>query len=133
MKEVYKSKVGFAIIFPICMIGGMLIAMIILRVWPAACILACVGAFILHMFFNTYYTISGTGLNIKSGFIINTTVDIGNITKIVPSTSMLSSPALSMDRLEMSYNKYDSILISPEDKAGFIAQLKTINPAIITS
>jgi hypothetical protein len=82
------------------------------------------------MFSTTYYTISGSTLRIKSGFIINIVVDIGAISKITPTRNMLSSPALSLDRLEIFYNKYDSVLISPDDKIEFAKQLKSINADI---
>lgn len=44
--------------------------------------------------------------------------------------SPLSSPATSLDRLEIMYNKNESIIISPKDRTGFINELKTINPGI---
>lgn len=43
---------------------------------------------------------------------------------------MLSSPALSLDRLEVFYNKFDSVIISPQNKEDFIVALQNINPAI---
>jgi hypothetical protein len=42
----------------------------------------------------------------------------------------MSSPALSLDRIEIFYNKFDSVIISPKNKADFVAELKSINPAI---
>jgi len=36
----------------------------------------------------------------------------------------------SLDRLEIFYNRFDSVVISPEDKAGFIAELTKLNPEI---
>jgi hypothetical protein len=130
MSEVYKSKVGFAGIFPLFLIGGLFGWLTIMGVWPAVIILLCVGGFLLHIFLNTYYTIAGNELKVKCGFLINATIDIDRITKIAPTNSILSSPALSMDRLEIFYNKFDSIIVSPEDKAGFIAQLKALNSNI---
>jgi len=70
---------------------------------------------------------------VKCGFVINIRIDIATITKIEPTNTMLSSPALSFDRIEVFYNKYDSVIISPGDKAGFIAKLQQINPAIVTA
>jgi len=51
----------------------------------------------------------------------------------VPTNSILSAPALSFDRIEIFYNRFDSIVISPGDNAAFIADLKEINSAIVAS
>jgi len=72
------------------------------------------------MFMTTYYTIDGNKLYVKSGFIVNINIDISTITKIEPTNTVLSSPALSFDRLEVFYNKYDSVVISPGDNARFM-------------
>jgi xanthine/uracil/vitamin C permease (AzgA family) len=134
MKEVYRSKISLSIVLPIAVIiGGLLIFMLILGAWPGVLIIGMVLAFIIHMFMTTYYTIDGNELYVKCGFIINTRIDIATITKIEPTSTMLSSPALSFDRIEIFYNKYDSVIISPGDKAGFIAKLQQINPSIITA
>ena len=134
MKETYRSKISLSIVLPIAIIiGGMLILMLILGMWPGVLIVGIVLAFITHMFMNTYYTIDGSELYVRSGFIINVRIDIATITKIEPTNTMLSSPALSFDRLEVFYNKYDSVIISPGDKAGFIAKLRSINPVIISN
>ena len=47
---------------------------------------------------------------------MNTNIDIKSIRKIIETYNPLSSPAASIDRLEIFYNKFDSILISPKDK-----------------
>ena len=43
---------------------------------------------------------------------------------------MNSAPANSFDRIEIIYNKFDSIIISPENKQQFIESLLVINPDI---
>jgi len=101
--------------------------------WPGVLIIALVLAFIIHLFATTYYTINGNELYIRSGFIVNVTIDIATITKIESTNTILSSPALSFDRLEVFYNHYDSIVISPGDKAKFVEQLRRINPNIISA
>jgi hypothetical protein len=58
-------------------------------------------------------------------------LDIQSIKKIEKTRSMLSSPAASLDRLEITYNKWDFVFIAPKDKAAFVAQLKQLNPEII--
>lgn len=83
-------------------------------------------------FFNAYYEIDGSILRIKFGALINTKIDIMTIKSILPRKTMLSSPAWSMDRLEIKYGKYGSIVISPSDKIGFLQDCLNLNPSIIT-
>ena len=130
--DLFRSKVGLGLVIPIAIIlCGTFILVLVLRVWLGAVLVGCTMLFVIHLFMTTYYTISGNVLRVKSGFIINKAIDVGTITKITPTNNMLSSPALSLDRLEIFYNKYDSILISPKEKTRFVNQLKIINPAII--
>ncbi len=131
MKDVYKSKIGPPIIFPLCTVGGMFIAMIITRALPAVLIMGVLILVLIYTYFNTYYTIAGNELKVRYGFIINKTIDIGSIKKVVPTRDMRSAPALSTDRVEIFYNQNDSVLISPEDQAEFIERLKEINGEIV--
>ena len=113
-------------------LGGVLVFMLILGAWVGVLIIAVVLAFVVHLFATTYYTIDGAELKVRSGFLINITIDINTITKIVPTRSILSAPAVSLDRLEVFYNKYDSVVVSPGDNAGFIEALKGVNEGIVT-
>ena len=88
-------------------------------------------AFILHAFFTTYYRINNTELIIKAGFMTNMSIPIEKIRKIEKTNSWIASPAASFDRIEIHYEKWNSILISPKDREGFISELKRMNPAII--
>ncbi len=131
-KQVYRSKMSKGIVVVIAVIAiGLLLAMILVKAWPAFLVDILLFAFMAHLFITTYYVIEGNTLKVRSGFIINITIDIATITKIEPTNTVLSAPALSFDRLEVFYNKYDSVVISPADKAGFIAKLKEMNPGIV--
>jgi len=133
MKQTFRSKIGPEIAIPIGLIlGGVLVFMLILGAWLGVAVIAIVLAFAIHLFATTYYTIDGAELKVRSGFLIHITINISTITKIVPTRSILSAPAVSLDRLEVFYNKYDSVVVSPKDKDGFIAGLKDINEKIVT-
>lgn len=133
MKQTFRSKIGPEIVIPIGLIlGGVLVFMLILGAWLGVVVIAIVLAFVVHLFTTTYYTIDGAELKVRSGFLINITIDINTITKIVPTRSILSAPAVSLDRLEVFYNKYDSVVVSPGDKEGFIEVLKRVNEKIVT-
>lgn len=127
----YRSKIGLELIIPLCMIFGAIgIAMIFGKARMGILFLLPVVSFVLHLLLTTYYVVEGHTLIIKCGFLYNLIVDINTIKKIRETNNALSSPAASLDRLEISYGKFDDVMISPKDKAGFINQLKSINHAI---
>jgi PH (Pleckstrin Homology) domain-containing protein len=78
---------------------------------------------------STYYVIEGDTLLIRSSFI-KWRVPIREVTRIAPTRSALSSPALSLDRLRIEYSG-KAIMISPDDKERFIEAMRSANPAII--
>lgn len=57
-------------------------------------------------------------------------IDINTVRKVSETNNPISAPAASFDRLEIVYNQYDSILISPKDKSGFIDHITRVNPQI---
>ncbi len=79
--------------------------------------------------FKTGYFIEREELIIQSGPLKKRIV-ISEIEKIVKTKNPLSAPALSIDRLEISYGKFELALVSPKDKHQFITQLKHVNPNI---
>lgn len=74
----------------------------------------------------TGYTLEPTRLLIRSG-PLKWVVPLAEIHSIAPTRNPLSSPALSLDRLLITYGKDNKqIMISPEDKAGFLQELETL-------
>ena len=47
-------------------------------------------------------------------------IEIESIESIRPSRSLVSSPALSLDRLEIRYDGGRALLVSPKDREGFL-------------
>jgi transglutaminase-like putative cysteine protease len=84
--------------------------------------------FVEYVLRSTYYQIEGDTLVIRSAFI-TWRVPIREIRSVTPTRSPISSPALSIDRLRIEYGP-KWILISPADREGFIATLRSVNPAI---
>ena len=101
--------------------------------WPALAIILVFVLFLLYIFKTTYYTIFDGKLNVRSAFFINTTIYISSITKISETNTFLSAPAASLDRLEIVYNEFSSLVISPKDKKGFIEEICKQNPAVKVS
>jgi cytosine/uracil/thiamine/allantoin permease len=130
--HIYRSKKGFITYIPLIVLACSVAVCIQSGLAIATLITFFVFAVIfLPMFFNTTYTIKNQEtLAVKCGWFVNISMDIQFIRKIVNTRSVLSSPALSLDRIEIFYNKFDSVIISPQNKANFIAELKSINPAI---
>ena len=98
--------------------------------WPPVLLSLVAFAFMAHLLLSTHYIVKDGNLKIKSGFIYNLNIQISTIRKINESNSVLSAPASSLDRLEIIYNKYDSVLISPKEKTEFIKTMLEINPTI---
>jgi hypothetical protein len=100
--------------------------------WITSSILLATNAFVIHLFLNTYYVIGGEELRIKAGFLYTIKINIQDIKRIEKSTSLLSSPALSIsDRIEVFYGKFDSVLISLKNRSGFVEDLLKVNTGIV--
>lgn len=86
-----------------------------------------VFSIVLYYFFKKiHYTIHNEYL-----IICKTKIDIQSIRKIYHTRSIMSAPALSLDRIAIVYNLYDEVLISPILREEFIAELLKINPNIL--
>lgn len=120
------------VVIPIVVIGGVAVFMAMQAMWIGLIPLFLASAYIAHLFMNTYYVIEGQKLHIKCGLFFSEAIEITSIKKITPTRLMMSAPAVSLDRLEILYNKFDSVLISPKDKEGFVRHLTNINPEIKT-
>lgn len=131
MKQRFPSKIDW--FFPI---GINIILLVVCAIliygeagWACFAILP-LQLFILHLFLTTRYDIDANNLYIKCGLLYNASIPITKIKSIKKTNSILSSPAASMDRIEIRYNKFDFVLISPADKNGFIKALLEIKPEI---
>ncbi|WP_188506475.1 PH domain-containing protein [Parapedobacter pyrenivorans] len=98
--------------------------------WGFALLMLITTIFCIQLFLSTYYIINSDQLIIRSGMLYRKRVAISSIRKVKATRNPISSPAPSLDRLEIFYNKFDSVIISPKDKAAFIASLIKLNPEI---
>lgn len=133
VKKVYRSKLGLELIIPIGLVLGIVLMISFLNkysAWIGLFTILPLIAFIVHLFLTTYYTIETGKLSIKCGFLYDSTIDIKTIRKISETSNPISSPATSLDRLEIISDKDVSIIISPKDKQGFINELVKLNPII---
>jgi|SRR5690625_2376834 len=87
--------------------------------------------FLLWFWFKTDYSILENKIKIRYG-PIRQTVPIEDIRSIRKMKSRFAAaPALSSDRIQIDYSKYDMVRISPEDEEKFIKMLLDINQDIL--
>lgn len=127
--KVYKSKIDWWLII---LIGGLfgypVIEGIVNKDYLMSLVFLGLLILIFFMFWSIQYKIVGEQLKVWTAKI-----DIHSIKKVYRTNNPLSSPALSLDRIAIVYNKYDEILISPKDRSAFIAHLLSINPNIVVT
>lgn len=73
----------------------------------------------LWLLFSTQYLVDTESLYVKSG-PFSWTIALTDIQSVTPSKAAWSSPALSLDRLEIRYGDRKRLLVSPKDRAAFI-------------
>lgn len=127
----YRSKISWIIYIPLIVSLIPLIVIIIVEdIWLVGLVFLPVVMFISYIFLKTKYMITGDVLYIQCGFLYNQQIKISSIRQIKETNNPISSPALSLDRIEIKFDKYNSVLISPKGKEMFIKHLQQINPAI---
>lgn len=77
----------------------------------------------------THYTVSPDVLLIRSG-PFRWRIPVTSIVAIRETNNPLSSPALSLDRIDVVTDRGRHIRVSPDDRAGFCAALLGANPRI---
>ncbi|MGO4772970.1 PH domain-containing protein [Flavobacterium sp. W22_SRS_FK3] len=129
--EKFKSKIDLWFVFFLgIMFSVIIIKMAYDRLWGGLVFMIFTTACIVYMFVTTFYIIEDEKLTIKCGFLFHVSIAVASIKKISETNNIMSSPALSFDRLEILYNKFDTVLISPKDKQGFMEAIQKINPSV---
>ena len=125
--KVYKSKIDWWLIILIgALFGYPIIEGIISKDYLMSLVFFGLVVLIFLMFWSIQYKIVGEQLKVWT-----TKIDIHSIKKVYRTNNPLSSPALSLDRIAIVYNKYDEIYISPKNREDFIKELLKINSDII--
>lgn len=132
MNRVYPSKIGIEILI---ITGLPLVVVLFISVfqgfnWVGISVVVFICLLMLYLFRFTKYTIEGNDLKISSGFLYNKKISIRSIRKIKATNNPLSAPAVSLDRLEIVFDKNERVLISPKEKDAFVAHIQTLNPAV---
>lgn len=87
------------------------------------------AAFVLWITFLTYYELEHDALRVRSG-PFSWRIPLGQISAVRPTNSSQSSPAMSMERLEILYGSGRSILISPANQEEFLRLLQQRVPRL---
>ena len=128
----YPSKIGVGLLlFVLFIFGAIIFQMIKARDWAGVAIQFGILLLLILVFYSISYEIHKKALVVNSFFWFKKSIPIEEITGIVETNNPISSPAASLDRLEIFYGKYKSIIISPKEKMAFIEHLKSISPSII--
>ena len=97
-----------------------------LRVAQGGFIVLGVAGFLAWILLGTTYTLEGRELIVRSG-PMRWKIAIDDIHSIEPARGLKkgrSSPALSMDRLLITYGSDKSLMISPDERERFLADIK---------
>lgn len=86
-------------------------------------ILALGVAFPIWVLVSTRYVLSRDRLDVHCG-PFRWRIALRDITRVEPSRSTLSGPALSLDRLRIDYGGARSIVISPRERETFVRVLE---------
>lgn len=125
--KIYKSKIDWWLIIIIFVVFCYpIIDGILSKQYALSSVFAGILFLVFLMFKSIQYKVDGQYLKIWWNKI-----DIKTIKKIYATKNPLSSPALSLDRIAVVYNKFDEVLISPKERADFIQELLKINPNIV--
>ena len=84
---------------------------------------------LVSFWFRTIYKIEEDILHIHYG-PFRFQVAISEITSIRHAKSIFTGPALSVERIEITYSNYNVIQISPKEKETLVKQLMQMNPNI---
>ncbi len=108
-------SLGVALILPFALPGA-------IGLTVAALLLAS-GGLQLWLLRATDYTVDDSHLQVRCG-PFRWRIALQDIHRVIPTRSPLSSPALSLDRLRIEYGDGRALMVSPADKAGFLAAVE---------
>jgi hypothetical protein len=99
--------------------AGLLPEAVFLRSIVVAVLAASVLVVYALAAFPTNYELSSDTLKVRSE-VIRTSIPYQEIHQVRASRSWRSAPALSLDRLEITYGNSRTTLVSPRDRAAFL-------------
>ena len=133
---VFRSRIDWWLVIIALAVPGWQIA----RQWsergsalpPAFWITLGVLAFLIIALAPIRYVVEGRTVIVQCGLIRweYAAFSVDDIQKIRPTHNPLGAPALSLDRLNIELTSGREILISPDDKSGFLRAIEALNPQL---
>jgi len=80
-----------------------------------------------YLYRTTHYTFEEHALRVQCG-PIKLAIPYEDIRGAQSSASLMSGYAMSLQRIELEYARFDSVLIPPADRAGFLDELRRRAP-----
>jgi hypothetical protein len=132
MEKRFKSEVGAEILLPLVFV--FLFVLVASwsegRVLQVLMVIGPIGTIVFYTLFSISYRIVEDQLIVRCGFLYRKSIAISDIVSVKPSRNILSSPAASLNRIEVRYGAKNFVLLSPSDKQGFVRALKQVNANI---
>jgi hypothetical protein len=134
MTTMFRSKIdgkfkAVAFILPCVALVAIATSPRVAALWVPAGATLLITVVVLWVTLATYYEFADEALVAHSGPFC-WRIPLKEISSVRESNSVRSGPALSMDRLEITYRGGRVLLISPEDKLGFLAALHRRAPQL---
>lgn len=136
-ESVYRSKIDSWLVAILAVAGvtSGYAVVVDLRAAPArdaalsALPLALAAVSVVWLFVSTRYILRNDELVVRTG-PCRWRIALRDIAEVAPTRNPLSSPALSLDRLRITYGSGKSIMISPRDKRAFLRELDARRKAV---
>ena len=131
-KRQFKSKVDtwYVVLMAAVVVlsGSVAIPAVLARRWWMVMVLAAPAALLVWNWLSTSYVVSSEALAVRC-LLLRKSIPLQSIRTLRASRDMRSSPALSLDRIEVLADG-DSVLVSPEDQVGFIRATRIAQPSV---
>lgn len=133
---IFKSKIAWWFYGLEILLGGITVLIVYLAIseqgivlYIAATIfLLIMGLLMVPMLLNTKYILEETQLRVVCG-LHTRRIPYANVLNVKPNFDPSSSPALSLDRIQIQYRNHDGnnnfVSISPKDKDQFLKELNS--------
>lgn len=82
----------------------------------------------LWLLLDTRYQLTAERLLVRCG-PFRWRIALSEIRAVTPTRSLMSGPALSLDRLRVDYGRWRSVLISPRERQAFLDELAALRKA----
>lgn len=128
----FKSKVDvwLALVMYVCALGSLSAAYALVvqgagaaALVGAALVLATGAVLPLWILWGTGYEVDAQDLRVRCG-PMRWTIPLASITRMTPSRSILSAPALSLDRICLHHGRAGLLLVSPDNAEAFLRAIR---------